>query len=434
MNKKIRILFDACIFAEGEQSKVARSGIFFTVFNILAEFSKMQNLEIGIYCSKKIFSTKLEKTLEKFFPSNNFEHLYLDILTPLELKKSQLTYQYKLKKHFPTKLKLFITSALLKTIPQKKVNYEEALKDYDIYFSPVYKIPDEIENLESITKFTILYDAIPLVYPQYFKNDDMNKYWFTHLARQINKKDYYFSISEYTKKDFIKYFPNLDPSHITPALLACSSDFKPEKSKTKESLKKYNLPTDKKYIFSLCTLEPRKNLIRSVKCFIEFLKKNNINDMVYILGGGHWRGFIEQMENEIPDFDKYRNVILKAGYIDDEDLTPLYSGAEWFVYTSEYEGFGLPPLEAMSCGCPVITSDRTSLPEVVGDSGIMIKYDSDYEHIKAYEKYYYNESVRLEYSKKGLKRAKEFSWAKCAEIMVKRMEEISFSTQELSKK
>lgn len=63
--------------------------------------------------------------------------------------------------------------------------------------------------------------------------------------------------------------------------------------------------------------------------------------------------------------------------------------AEWFVYTSQYEGFGLPPLEAIACGCPVIVSNNSSLPEVVGDSCIMIDYDSDEQHIEAYEKYYF---------------------------------------------
>ena len=79
-----------------------------------------------------------------------------------------------------------------------------------------------------------------------------------------------------------------------------------------------------------------------------------------------------------------------------------------------YEGFGLPPLEAMSCGCPVITSNNSSLPEVVGDAGIMIDWDSDEQHIKAYENYYFNKELREQNRQKGLERAKQFSWSKCA--------------------
>ena len=94
-------------------------------------------------------------------------------------------------------------------------------------------------------------------------------------------------------------------------------------------------------------------------------------------------------------------------------MPALYSGAEWFTYTSMYEGFGLPPLEAMSCGCPVITSNNSSLPEVVGDAGIMIDYDSDEQHIQAYERYYFDKNLRNEYAQKGIERAKQFSWQKC---------------------
>lgn len=424
---KIKILFDACILGECDSLTGNRSGIFFTVLNILKEFQKMDNVEIAIFCSKPIISARLQTALEKYFPENNFEEFYLNILTPLEHKKSLLKHKYKLKKNILTKLKMLIISVLLKILPKKKLNYEKLLSNYDIYFSPVYKMPDEVFNVKSIKKVTMLYDTIPLICPEYFNYKSFPKSWFGMLTKQLNENDYYLSISEYTKQDFLKFFPQIPPEHITTTLLACSENFKPQKEKTLQALKKYNLPTDKKYIFSLCTLEPRKNLIRAAKCFIEFIKKNKINDMVFILGGGSWKGFMERMENEIPDFDKYRDKILKAGYIDDEDLAPLYSGAEWFVYTSQYEGFGLPPLEAMSCGCPVITSNNSSLPEVVGDAGIMIDYDSDEQHIQAYEKYYFNENIRNEYAQKGLERAKEFSWSKCVKIMTKTFKTLTAS-------
>lgn len=419
MEKKINLLFDAAILAENDFKNAKRSGIFFTALNILKEFSKNENLNISIYCPNKKISAKLVQTLKKYFPDNNFDNMFLKMLSPLDLLHSKLTCQYKEKKSFPVKLQLIFASALKKTF-KTSINYEELFKNIDIYFSPVDLIPEEIKPIKRIKKYTILYDITPILYPEYFSIENKKDYWFTNLAKSLNSEDYYFTISEYTRKDFLEHFPQLDPAKVIPTLLACSDNFKPEKEKTKDVLKKYKLPTDKKYIFSLCTLEPRKNLIRAVKCFIEFVNKNDIKDMVYILGGGSWDGFIEKMENEIPDFEKYKHLILRAGYIDDEDLAPLYSGAEWFVYTSEYEGFGLPPLEAMSCECPVITSNNSSLPEVVGNCGIMIDFDSDEQHIKAYEDYYYNYNFRKENAIKGFKRAKTFSWKKCADTMIKK--------------
>ena len=96
----------------------------------------------------------------------------------------------------------------------------------------------------------------------------------------------------------------------------------------------------------------------------------------------------------------------------------LYINAECFVYPSLYEGFGLPPLEAMQCGTPVITANITSLPEVVGDAGIMINPYNDSELLEAYSKMYFNEKLRNELSKKGIERAKQFSWSKCTNIMI----------------
>ena len=420
MEKKINLLFDAAILAENDFKNAKRSGIFFTALNILKEFSKNENLNINIYCPNKKISAKLVQTLKKYFPDNNFDNMFLKMLSPLDLLHSKLTCQYKEKKSFPVKLQLIFASALKKTF-KTSINYEELFKNIDIYFSPVDLIPEEIKPIKRIKKYTILYDITPILYPEYFSIENKKDYWFTNLAKSLNSEDYYFTISEYTRKDFLEHFPQLDPAKVIPTLLACSDNFKPEKEKTKDVLKKYKLPTDKKYIFSLCTLEPRKNLIRAVKCFIEFVNKNDIKDMVYILGGGSWDGFIEKMEREISDFEKYKHLILRAGYIDDEDLAPLYSGAEWFVYTSEYEGFGLPPLEAMSCECPVITSNNSSLPEVVGDCGIMIDFDSEEQHIKAYEDYYYNYNFRKENAIKGFKRAKLFSWKKCADKMITTM-------------
>lgn len=99
---------------------------------------------------------------------------------------------------------------------------------------------------------------------------------------------------------------------------------------------------------------------------------------MYVLGGSGADDFLEKLKSTLTakDFQKFKDKILKIGYVADKDLASLYSGAEWFTFTSKYEGFGLPVLEAMACGCPVITSNNSSLPEVIGDAGIMIDCSS----------------------------------------------------------
>lgn len=116
--------------------------------------------------------------------------------------------------------------------------------------------------------------------------------------------------------------------------------------------------------------------------------------------------------------------VLFINYVPQEDLPYLYSAARCLVYPSLYEGFGLPPLEAMACGCPVITSNTSSLPEVVGDAGVMINPHSIEEIAKAIDMVLSNENLRKEMIEKGLKQAQKFSWRKTAEEIYKVIKEI----------
>ena len=314
---------------------------------------------------------------------------------------------------FPSLLKKFLARRIKASKNISVVHSTEKA----FYLAPAYEFCNDFMKDANICKFAIAYDVMPLVFPQYYPNSQEG--WL----ESFKMFDNYFAISSYTKADFLKHLPHLKPENIIVTPLACDERFKPANAdEIAKARKKYNIPENKKYIFSLCTLEPRKNLIRAVKCFANFISKNNIDDLVFVLGGAHWDAFIEKLENEIGSLDEnIKSRILKIGYVDDSDQAALYSGALFFVYTSAYEGFGLPPLEAMSCGTPVITSNNSSLPEVVGQAAIMIDYDDDAAHIKAYESYYYNENLRKENSKKGLERAKLFSWEKCADIMITEM-------------
>ena len=139
--------------------------------------------------------------------------------------------------------------------------------------------------------------------------------------KSINKEDYYFSVSENTKRDFIKYAPKINPNHIFTIPLGIKDNLKPSTA-NEEILKKYNI--NKKYIFSLCAINPRKNLIRIIRSFFNFLEKNNINDMVFVLGGPNSEDFIEKFNSEISD---YKDKIIKIGYVADEDLHYLYSAS-----------------------------------------------------------------------------------------------------------
>ncbi len=367
LNEKIKLAFDSTTLLWNINSNINRSGLFFVAYNVAKLFLQKDEIEIYFYIPKSKYKS-LKKCLEITFTDNK-----INIIS----ENSKIWF------------------------------------DIDIFYSPLYNIPRFIENMEHIKKYTTLHDAMYNIFPELFNEKYI--FWYKVLLKSINKKDYYFSVSENTKRDFIKYAPQINPDNIFTIHLGIKDNLK-YLTINKKILNKYNIT--KEYIFSLCAINPRKNLIRIIRSFFKFLEKNNIDDMVFVLGGPNSEDFMDKFNTEI---SQYKDKIIKIGYVSDEDLPYLYSGAKWFVYTSQYEGFGLPPLEAMACGCPVIVSNNSSLPEVVGDAGIMIDYDSDEQHIEAYEKYYFNEEYRKEMSKKGLERSKLFSWDKCVSEMLRVM-------------
>ena len=424
-NNKMTLLFDATILVDGELDNGARSGVYFVAKNVLEGFLKKPGVNV-VLLAYPTRNARLHDLVKKY-------HYKASILDEASATSKSVFFFLKINRQLRKRFfKLVLLRKFFSSIEfvlefgyEKIYNWtifrkhlEEKLQDVHFFFSPLTDAPHYIEQNKQIKKFIVLYDVIPFKLPEY--ECQKNKKWSHYF---LNESNYYFAISQSTKKDFCEIYPNINKDHIWVTYLAASETFTLNKSTNQlETVKnKYCIPASKKYVFSLCTLEPRKNLIRAVKTFVLFAEKNYVDDMIFVLGGGAWNAFEERLKKEADIADLYDKYVIRAGYIDDADLPILYSNAEWFVYTSQYEGFGLPPLEAMQCGCPVITSNNSSLPEVVGDAGIMIDWDSDDQHIKAYEDYYFNEQLRKENRQKGLSRAKDFSWDKTIDEMLRRM-------------
>ena len=155
-------------------------------------------------------------------------------------------------------------------------------------------------------------------------------------------------------------------------------------------------------------------MTQTIKCFSRLAQDNALNDLSLVLVGTKGWAF-DPIFKEIAANPKIRDRIIVTGYVDDKYLAPLYSGAMMFVYPSFYEGFGLPPLEAMQCGVPVITSNTSSLPEVVGKAGIMIDPEDADALCQAMLTIYDSTEVRQKMSADSLAQASKFSWQKCAE-------------------
>jgi glycosyltransferase involved in cell wall biosynthesis len=426
MKNRKKILFDATFTARGWINDSSRSGICLASQNILKGLLKRPELEISLFCFPSDIQG-LKLVLKRDFSEypnlkivNEADAIFLE-----SVAQKLIRARNNAKSSFKTKYLNFlclVCKSLLVSYNsfygRKKLDFP--VDKFDIFFSPGYPAPQKIRANSNIKRYTLLHDTTPLLFPEFFPAMKYLGYsWVKNLVKNLKEDDHCFANSTQTKEDFLKFCPALQDGNITVTPLAASDNFYPcaDPEKTAETKRKYKIPADQKYIFSLCTLEPRKNLLMSIKCFSKFIEQNNIADMVFVLGGGHWQEFMKVLENTTVNKDK----IIKAGYIDDEDLAPLFSGAEFFVYPSLYEGFGLPVLEAMQCGCPVITANNSALPELVGDSGILIDPGAEEELIQAMKMLYEDKTLREELSRKGLERAGQFSWEKCVDVMTKEM-------------
>ena len=158
----------------------------------------------------------------------------------------------------------------------------------------------------------------------------------------------------------------------------------------------------------------RKNLPHLIRSFSKFVLQEKPRDLYLVLTGNSTHGRFTVDELNIKGTVKNR-ILVTDRHIDDEDLSEIYSHSLCFFFMSLYEGFGLPALEAMQCGVPVVTSNTTSLPEVVGDAGIMLSPTDEDALCGAMNEIYHSKELRDRYSRSGLERAKQFSWQRCAE-------------------
>jgi glycosyltransferase involved in cell wall biosynthesis len=260
------------------------------------------------------------------------------------------------------------------------------------------------ENLEC-KKIATMHDLIPYIMPETVGRGYLLKF-LKDVPKVIELCDSLITVSEWSKQDILKFFP-IDKNKIFVTPLAADDKYKPlDKEKCKDFLKEqYGINTP--FILYIGGFSPRKNVKALINAFSKVYKKLDADYSLVIVGATKDQGeYLSQFSKDL----ELASRIIFTGFAEEEHLPILYSGCEAFVYPSLYEGFGLPPLEAMNCGAPVITSNLTSIPEVVADAGILIDPYNNSEIEEALERLLNSESLRHEYSKKGLQRAKNFSW------------------------
>ena len=277
----------------------------------------------------------------------------------------------------------------------------------DILHCPDFMIPPTLNKNIVLT----IHDLAFIRFPQ-FNFDWFIKKYTKEVKRNTATAKKILADSRSTKNDIVKLL-KINPDKIKVVHLATDNIFKklPAGEIDKKTLTKYNI--DKRYILSVGTIEPRKNYPILIKAF-NILKRQNekFNLKLVIAGRTGWKS--EPTYNE-RDLSPYRKDILFLGRVSDEDLVQIYNQAEFFIYPTIFEGFGLPLLEAMSCGLSVIATDTSSIPEVISGAGILVNpYDVKALSEKI-ETLASNKELKNRLSKKSIEQAKKFSWLKTAE-------------------
>jgi len=234
------------------------------------------------------------------------------------------------------------------------------------------------------------------------------------VRRTARRAAHIITVSEYSRRDISQTY-GIAPKRITVTPEAAPTHFAPVTNETELKKIRENYGIEVDYILSLCSIQPRKNLERLIEaysCLRGIRPESKLPQLV--LAGK--RGWLDSGTFRAVERNGLGKHVLFTGYIPEQDLPALYSGANCFVYPSYFEGFGLPVVEAMQCGVPVIAGNRTSLPEVVGEAGLLFDPFDTSALVEAITRILDDSECRAELRAKGLQRAGDFNWKTTAQL------------------
>lgn len=256
--------------------------------------------------------------------------------------------------------------------------------------------------------YGILYDMIPVVHPEFFFADAREN--FEHNVRVFQEAAHVFSISEASRRDLIR-LADVAPDRVTAMLIDIDPDLGRESgAEIVEARRRHGL-SGRPYVLSVGTLEPRKNHARLIEAYGAVMRGGGPSCDLAIVGKPGWG--TEGLADQVAGLGLESRVRFLTD-VPNRDLAALYSGALFCAYPSLYEGFGLPVLEAMACGCPVMTSDRSSMPEIAGDAALLVDPTSVGSLAGGLHRLMTNGALRDRLSSAGLEQRRRFSWASSA--------------------
>lgn len=365
---------------------------------VVPRFGYNKDTGIPNRVGSSLYCFELLKNLEKIDKKNTYE-IYLPQSPTNDLPKSSENWKYKV---LPSRKMWTLTSLSFELMKNRSL---------DVFFTPTHYLPLFAPKKSVVSILDVSY----IYFPELFKKKDLIqlKKWTEYSA---NKSRKILTISSSSKSDIIKEYrvPEDKVEVIYPGIntsLGTGNTLKMEDIEKKFGIKS-------KYILFVGTIQPRKN----IKRLIEAYSKIDTEVSLVIVGRRGWQ--YEEILNA-PEVFGVKEKVKFIENVSDEDLPSLYKNAEFFILPSLYEGFGIPVLEAMNYGVPVITSKVSSLPEVGGDAALYIDPENVSDIASKMEKLLKDSDLRQELIKKGKKQKEKFSWEISAAQTLEVLEEVA---------
>ncbi len=378
-------------------------------------------MKIGIDASRAAYKQKtgteyysynLIKNLAKIDKENEYI-LYSRILLPKGL--------YNLPENFKSQV-----IYLPRFWTQIRLSFKMFTHPPDLLFIPSHTIPVIHPKKVVVTCHDVGFRNYPSSYSKF-------QLWHLEFTTKLAVRwaEKIIAVSKSTKRDLINIY-GAQPEQVEVIYEGFTSElYHPieNKNKIKQVLGKYNIP--EKYILFIGRLEERKNIPRLVEAFNLLKKEKKIEHKLVLVGKKGYK--FEQIFDTINKL-KIGDEVILPGYIPEEDLPYIFSGPELFTFPSLYEGFGIPILEAMACGIPVLSSNISSMPEVAGEAAILVNPLNPKEISKAIYQIITDRNLRNSLIEKGLAQCKKFSWQKCAQETLEVLQEVGRKNKILNPK
>jgi glycosyltransferase involved in cell wall biosynthesis len=272
----------------------------------------------------------------------------------------------------------------------------------DVFHAPHYVLPVAVRCRSVVT----IHDCIHLMFPQYLRNRAAYAYARGSMWSAARRSDRILTVSEASKRDILRFF-NVRPDKISVVYNGIDERFWIEPPPEEIARVRERFQLDHGFVLYAGTIKPHKNLVRLIEAFAA-LRKGEFEDLKLLIIGDEISK-LPALRRAVHSHKLHKHVRF-LGFLPDETLAALYRLAAVFVFPSLYEGFGLPPLEAMASGTPVVTSNVSSLPEVAGDAAVLVDPYDVASIVDGVRRVLMDPVLAGDLRRKGLARARDFSW------------------------